>query len=173
MEQQQNELFTMIGELTYRLQLAQRENERLADENQTMCQERRDMVNEYNMTFDMYNDLRSENALLRARLAEEERIASQERNGNNYYNQITNDQMTGLYGEEPVYGGRPQRETSIIDHALLMTNEQMDGFYGQDPMGDGCLQRESSNLTIEMLMTDKEIEQYYGEDWIRRHTEWP
>ena len=189
MEQQQNELFAIIGELTYRLQLAQRENERLADENQTMRQERRDMVNEYNMTFDMYNDLRSENALLRARLAEEEeRIASQERNCNNYYNQITNDQMAGLYGEEPVCGGRPQRQDSVIDHALLMTDEQMAGFYGGEESG-GCLQRQASihavqmtdddameidepmehcclqrqASTASMLMTDEEIAQYYGD----------
>jgi chromosome segregation ATPase len=37
MEQQQNDLFAMIGELTYRLQLVEREKERLEEENQTLA----------------------------------------------------------------------------------------------------------------------------------------
>jgi len=183
MEQQQNELFAMIGELTYRLQLAQRENARLADENQTMREERTDIVNEYNMTLNRYNDLRSENATLMVRLAGlEEQIASQERNGNNCNNQITNEQMAGFYGEEVNGGGRPQRQDSVIDHAM-----QIAGFYGEEeaggclqrqasinadqmtddameidePMEDCCLQRQASTNSI--LMTDEEIAQYYGD----------
>jgi hypothetical protein len=180
MEQQQNELFAMIGELTYRLQLAQRENERLADENQTIREDRTNIVNEYNITFNRCEELRSENAVLRVRVAGlDEQIASQERNCNS---QITNEQMAGFYGEELIDGGRPQRQDSVIDHAM-----QMAGFYGgeeaggflqrqssinadqmtddameiDEPMEDCCLQRQAS--TNSMLMTDEEIAQYYGD----------
>jgi hypothetical protein len=178
MEQQQDELFAMIGQLTYRLQLAQRENERLADENARMREDRMNMINEYNMTFNRCEGLTSENATLRETVARAENIIN-----NNYF---TNDQMAGLYGEEPIGGGRPQRQDSVIDHALLITDEQMAGFYGgeesggclqcqmsihavqmtdddameiDEPMEDCCLQRQAS--TNSMLMTDEEIAQYY------------
>jgi hypothetical protein len=185
MEQQQTELYAMIGELTYRLQLAQRENERLVDESHTMNQERRaenhrmreertNMVNEYNMTLNTCEDLRRENEMLRERLATAEVHSIMQAD-------IINNQLAGLY-----VSGRPQRQDSVIDHALLMTDEQMDGFYGggavgglhrqasvsamqmtdddameiDEPIESCCLQRQASNS----LMTDEEIQQYYGEN---------
>ena len=185
MEQQQTELYAMIGELTYRLQLAQRENERLVDESHTTTQERRaenhrmreertNMVNEYNMTLNTCEDLRRENEMLRERLATAEVHSIMQAD-------IINNQLAGLY-----VSGRPQRQDSVIDHALLMTDEQMDGFYGggavgglqrqasvsamqmtdddameiDEPIESCCLQRQASNS----LMTDEEIQQYYGEN---------
>lgn len=173
MEQQQTELYAMIGELTYRLQLAQRENERLVDESHRMREERTNMVNEYNMTLNTCEDLRRENEMLRERLATAEVHSIMQAD-------IINNQLAGLYS------GRPQRQDSVIDHALLMTDEQMDGFYGggavgglqrqasvsamqmtdddameiDEPIESCCLQRQASNS----LMTDEEIQQYYGEN---------
>lgn len=53
MEQQQNDLFAMIGELSYKLQLAQRENERLIDENRRQRELCSSIVNDQNQLFNM------------------------------------------------------------------------------------------------------------------------
>ena len=47
MEQQQNELFALIGQLTYRLRLVEAENEKLKDENRTTTEKLQDMARDY------------------------------------------------------------------------------------------------------------------------------
>jgi hypothetical protein len=68
MEQQQNELFAMIGELTYKLQLAQRENERLTDEVRTKTDLSTSIINDYNRLSVMIISANEENAQLKGQL---------------------------------------------------------------------------------------------------------
>jgi hypothetical protein len=68
MEQQQNELFAMIGELTYKLQLAQRENERLTDEVRTKTDLSTSVINDYNRLSVMIISANEENAQLKGQL---------------------------------------------------------------------------------------------------------
>ena len=68
MEQQQNELFAMIGELAYKLQLAQRENERLTDEVRTKIDLSTGIINDYNRLSVMVISANEENAQLKAQI---------------------------------------------------------------------------------------------------------
>jgi hypothetical protein len=116
MEQQQNELFAMIGQLMYKLQLVQRENERLVDENETKTETCARLLKEYNTHFVVSDSLRKENDELK------EKIATVEAERNSLERSI------GL--------GRPQRDNGD-DNDYITADELMNGYYREeDEMAD-------------------------------------
>ena len=116
MEQQQNELFAMIGQLMYKLQIVQRENERLVDENETKTETCARLLKEYNTHFVISDNLRKENEELK------EKIATVEAERNSLERSI------GL--------GRPQRDYGD-DNDYITADELMNGYYREeDEMAD-------------------------------------
>jgi len=111
MEQQQNELFAMIGQLMYKLQLVQRENERLVDENETKTETCARLLKEYNTHFVVSDSLRKENDELK------EKIATVEAERNSLERSI------GL--------GRPQRDYGD-DNDYITADELRNGSYREE-----------------------------------------
>ena len=114
MEQQQNELFALIGEVTYRLRLVEAENEKLKDENRTTTEKLQDMTRHYNETF-------AENEQLKKKLQEieEERKAAETAMG-------FGRPMRQFGHDEPPF----EADESTIFPSL--NDAQIDGFYGED-----------------------------------------
>lgn len=108
MEQQQNDLFAMIGELAYRLQLSQRENERLSHENQMMV-ERKKFLDEQ-----LTHEINANNAFVRE-------------------NNTLKDQIATLEGKSNSSKllGRPQRQ---YGHEDRLTDEHIAQFYRDIPI---------------------------------------
>jgi len=71
MEQEHHELFAMIGMLTYKLQLAEKENEKLSNENYTNSETYKKLQVEFNSIFKMNHELTVENQLLKEKLNEQ------------------------------------------------------------------------------------------------------
>lgn len=71
MEQEHHELFAMIGMLTYKLQLAEKENEKLSNENYTNSETCKKLQVEINRIFKMNHELTIENQLLQEKLYEQ------------------------------------------------------------------------------------------------------
>lgn len=167
MEQQQDELFAMIGQLTYRLQLAQRENERLADESLTLRENISYLNTEYNTIFTTCNSLTSENAELKARIAriEENQCGSIA---------MTNEPMTGFHVERDTDDEIESIPDNEIDWQMVnnigreifypqrngeITDEQMRGFYGE------------TQYEVEEEMTNEEIEWMYANGFMGENDE--
>ena len=71
MEQEHHELFAIIGMLTYKLQLAEKENEKLSNENYTNSETCKKLQVEINSIFNMNHELIVENQLLKEKLNEQ------------------------------------------------------------------------------------------------------
>lgn len=135
MEQQQNELFAMIGELTYKLQLAQRENEQLADEVRRKSELCTSILNDRNRLFSMNTSSTEENAKLKEKLkkTEEERNAVENSIGifrpqrQTCADVWTDTDLRGFY-----YDGDRGNDFDTI------TDEQMARFYGENGAIETC-----------------------------------
>jgi hypothetical protein len=177
MEQQQNQLFAMIGELTYRLQLVQMENERLVDENQRNMERYAYIQSEYNSSFNICENLRNENAELMEKIAriEGERMEICRPQSDCA---ITNEEMARFYEEEAMEiddneiewravnnNGREitssQRECEFSD----ITDEQMRGLYGepQNEVDEEMTQQEMDWMYSHGFMNENENEEPYPE----------
>jgi seryl-tRNA synthetase len=79
MEQQQNELFAIIGELTYRLRMLEGENEKLKEEVNEKTEKIKDVTEAYNEEFSTVQRLLLENEELKSKLKqfEEEKHAAE------------------------------------------------------------------------------------------------
>lgn len=71
MEQEHHELFAIIGMLTYKLQLAEKENDKLSNENYTNSETYKKLQVEFNSIFKMNHELTVENQLLQEKLNEQ------------------------------------------------------------------------------------------------------
>jgi hypothetical protein len=139
MEQQQNDLFAMIGELTYRLQLAQRENERLIDENRRQRELCSSIVNDRNQLFNMSLNADKTISELKEKLNETEYQRDMLAQGSlrhfSLQRQTCADTWTNVMTDLD--------EDNILEEQICLqpkhkvdaiTEEQIDGFYGDEIM---------------------------------------
>jgi chromosome segregation ATPase len=185
MEQQQNDLFAMIGELTYKLQLTQTNNERLADESLRMREALSYTNKEYNTIFTTCNSLRSENAELRANIAriEDERNRLEEVMGIfRPQRQRCDDRLTveDLVGVEAMDTDTDFDSDDEIDmprrqYANNLTDEDIARFYEEEAMEIDDqhmseLYEEAHNEATED-MTNEEMEWMYSQGFMDENQE--
>jgi chromosome segregation ATPase len=185
MEQQQNDLFAMIGELTYKLHLTQTNNERLADESLRMREALSYTNKEYNTIFTTCNNLRSENAELRANIAKiEDAHKSLEESIGIFrpQRQRCDDRLTveDLVGVESMYTGNDFDDDDEIDmprrqYANNLTDKDIAIFYEEEAMeiDDQHMSdfyEEAQNEAAEEI-TNEEMEWMYSQGFMDENQE--